>query len=186
MESITVVLFNLLRYILFFGPIIFLVIRKIIVKPKKPEFVFADFGSRLGAFILDNIIIFVPAQIISAIALLPSFIAIGTQTGPETRSSTTTSSVFPILSLILLIVFPLINIYLQGRYGATVGKMVVKIRCVNGDGKPIGFLRSLMREVLKIGSAAPFFIGFIWMFFEPGRQTFHDLVVKSYVIKKIQ
>ena len=68
-------------------------------------------------------------------------------------------------------------------YGATIGKIIVKIRIIDADswGK-ISMFSSFSRAVGRIFSEMFFYIGFLVGFFNEGRKTFHDITGKSLVI----
>jgi uncharacterized RDD family membrane protein YckC len=70
-------------------------------------------------------------------------------------------------------------------YGATPGKMLLGIRVVKSDGSPVDWLTAFMREVVgKILSSLPLDLGFLWAFFHPKRQTWHDLIANTLVVHR--
>ncbi len=68
-------------------------------------------------------------------------------------------------------------------YGATLGKMVVKIKVVSVDDleRP-NFIFSLIRAFGRIVDELLFYIGFIVAFFSKARLTWHDRFAKTLVI----
>ncbi len=68
-------------------------------------------------------------------------------------------------------------------YGATVGKIITKIRVIdfNHLGR-VSLATSITRSILRIISEMFFYVGFIFAFFSEGRQTFHDKISKTLVI----
>jgi len=68
-------------------------------------------------------------------------------------------------------------------YGATVGKLIAKIRVIDYDdfGK-ITLVNSAVRSAGRIVSEMLFYIGFIVAFFTDSRQTFHDKFGKTLVV----
>ena len=68
-------------------------------------------------------------------------------------------------------------------YGATIGKIVVKIRVIDANewGR-VSMFSSLLRAVGRIFSEMFFYIGFLIGFFNDGRKTFHDITGKSLVV----
>ena len=68
-------------------------------------------------------------------------------------------------------------------YGATLGKIVMKIRVISVDyiDKP-NFQASLIRAVIRIVSELFFYLGFIWALFYPLKQTWHDKVARTAVV----
>ncbi|MEZ0348776.1 MAG: RDD family protein [Thermus sp.] len=69
-------------------------------------------------------------------------------------------------------------------YGATPGKMALGLRVVRTDGKPMDWLTAFMREVVgKTLSTLPFLLGYLWAFFHPKRQAWHDLIADTLVVR---
>ncbi|RYA22527.1 RDD family protein [Malaciobacter marinus] len=68
-------------------------------------------------------------------------------------------------------------------YGATVGKIIVKIKVIdyNHLGR-VSLLNSMFRSAGRILSEMFFYIGFLLGFFSEGRQTFHDKIGRTLVI----
>jgi uncharacterized RDD family membrane protein YckC len=68
-------------------------------------------------------------------------------------------------------------------YGATIGKIVAKIRVIDANhwGR-VSFLSSLLRSIGRIFSEMFFYVGFLIGFFNDGRKTFHDIVGKTLVV----
>jgi len=68
-------------------------------------------------------------------------------------------------------------------YGATLGKMVMRIRVVT-----IGLLdnptwsESFTRAAVRVFGESVFYLGFAWAFFDPDRQAWHDKAAKTLVI----
>ncbi|WP_448569231.1 RDD family protein [Thermus sp.] len=70
-------------------------------------------------------------------------------------------------------------------YGATPGKMLLGIRVVKTDGRPVDWLTALMREVVgKTLSTLPLGLGYLWAFFHPKRQAWHDLIADTLVVHR--
>jgi uncharacterized RDD family membrane protein YckC len=69
------------------------------------------------------------------------------------------------------------------QYGATLGKIVMKIRIVEIRtlSNP-GFLSAFNRSVFRIVSEVLFYLGFLWALFDPARRSWHDLSAKTLVI----
>lgn len=68
-------------------------------------------------------------------------------------------------------------------YGATVGKIVTKIRVIDANhwGR-VSFFGSFLRAVGRIFSEMFFYVGFVIAFFNDGRKTFHDITGKTLVV----
>ena len=69
------------------------------------------------------------------------------------------------------------------QYGATLGKMAVKIRVVEiATGANPSVLSSLNRAIFRIVSEMLFYLGFLWGVFDSARQTWHDKTAKTLVV----
>ncbi len=69
------------------------------------------------------------------------------------------------------------------QYGATLGKIVMKIRIIETKtlSNP-GFLSAFNRAVFRIVSEMLFYLGFAWAFFDPYRRSWHDLSARTLVV----
>lgn len=105
-------------------------------------------------------------------------------------------SVFGVLEMVGVdlpgpIRFSLVALYrilLEGSpCGQTVGKRFLRIRVaraqsIAGDGPGLGFPRSSVRWAVGWISAAPLFLGYLWMLWDDNGQTWHDKASSSTVI----
>lgn len=68
-------------------------------------------------------------------------------------------------------------------YGATIGKLIVKIRVIDFDdfGK-VTLMNSAVRSAGRIISEMIFYIGFLIAFYTESKQTFHDKFGKTLVV----
>jgi uncharacterized RDD family membrane protein YckC len=78
----------------------------------------------------------------------------------------------------------LINIYLVGTYGYSIGKKIFGLRITKENGKyPIGIVDALIREVLgKFVSTVVLLLGYAWIIIDEKKQGFHDKIAKTYVV----
>ncbi|AXX95099.1 RDD family protein [Arcobacter ellisii] len=68
-------------------------------------------------------------------------------------------------------------------YGATIGKIVAKIRVIDANNwGRVNLFSSLLRAVGRIFSEMFFYVGFLLGFFNDGRKTFHDITGKTLVV----
>jgi uncharacterized RDD family membrane protein YckC len=71
----------------------------------------------------------------------------------------------------------------QGK-GQTPGMKAVGNRLLDAQtGQPIGSGRAFGRNLAQILSAAACYLGFLWMLWDPKKQTWHDKLVNSVVVK---
>ncbi|WP_263831859.1 RDD family protein [Sulfurospirillum oryzae] len=68
-------------------------------------------------------------------------------------------------------------------YGATLGRIAVKIRVIStADLENPSLLLALSRSAFRIISESLFYLGFIWAFLNPKRETWHDRVANTLVV----
>jgi uncharacterized RDD family membrane protein YckC len=84
-----------------------------------------------------------------------------------------------------ILVFVYLIAFDGGKRGATPGKRVVGIRVADADeGGPIGYRRAAVRRLGYLIGGLPFFAGWLWGLFDPHRQTWHDKLARSVVIRR--
>lgn len=70
-----------------------------------------------------------------------------------------------------------------GPSGQTVGKKVLDIRVVRSiDGGPLGWGTALLRHLASFLSALPCGLGYLWMLWDPEKQTWHDKLSSTVVV----
>ncbi len=82
--------------------------------------------------------------------------------------------------LLLKVIYQTFFVY---QYGATLGKIAMKIQVVDKQEfqRPI-FASALNRGVFRIISEMLFYLGFIWAFYRKDRATWHDLSARTLVV----
>jgi uncharacterized RDD family membrane protein YckC len=76
--------------------------------------------------------------------------------------------------------------YFHGKTGQTPGNAVLGIRVVDvrdNLGQPIGYGRALIRWLVSIVSALVFLLGYLWMLWDPNKQTWHDKAAGSVPVR---
>lgn len=130
----------------------------------------APFGKRFLAFLVDEILI--------------SFLIFIAFSGSFENAKTLLEMINITNSIFFQIV--LILIFYQGifvaLYGATLGKMLFKIKIINIYylDKP-SFAYSFLRAIVRILSSF-FYLGYIFAFLNPQRQTWQDKIAKTWVV----
>ncbi len=67
--------------------------------------------------------------------------------------------------------------------GTTIGGIICQLRIVRIDGSPLTFSDALVRALTGVFSAGALGIGFLWILRDEQRQSWHDLVAGTYVVK---
>ncbi len=87
------------------------------------------------------------------------------------------------LFVYIMVVKTLYQTIFIALYGATLGKMALKMHVVDTEylGKP-SFFEALLRAVMRVVSEALFYVGFLSANFNNMRQTWHDKFGKTLVV----
>jgi uncharacterized RDD family membrane protein YckC len=126
---------------------------------------YAGLGSRFVALLIDGIIVSVIGGIIGLI--------FGSSPGEPNG----------VVSVINLVIGAAYYIYFIGSSGLTLGGRVLGCKVVDYNGQQPSYGTAAIRWLMSIVSAAVLFIGYIWAFFDKNKQTWHDKVARTYVVK---
>ncbi len=126
---------------------------------------------RAIAFIIDDFLI-------SMIIFIAFYTQISKASTPE-EVIITINTLFPYIILLKIIY----QTFFVWQYGATIGKMALKIRVVDEKSfDNLDLKNSFLRAVVRIVSESLFYLGFVWGILSPTKQTWHDKVAKSLVL----
>jgi uncharacterized RDD family membrane protein YckC len=81
-------------------------------------------------------------------------------------------------------IFLLYDVLLNGRFGATVGKMAIGAKITMVDGSPIGYNRALLRWLAARLSDFFFFFGYLLIGLRRDKRGLHDLLAGTKVVFK--
>lgn len=98
----------------------------------------------------------------------------------EVPTSSTIAITVGLAAVLSVLAFGLV-VVMDGR-GGSPGKRAVGIRLVGMDYRPIGTGRALGRAIVRIFSGAICYLGYLWMLWDPNKQTWHDKAVSSIVV----
>jgi uncharacterized RDD family membrane protein YckC len=135
------------------------------------EFHIASTKKRLGAFVIDDIIVSIFLLVIfySQLVELKDPMAI---------------SLFLQRNFLVFVMLKIIyQTFFVWQGGMTPGKILMKIRVVEYDGGYIPSLwTALLRAFLRIVSESLFYIGYLFAYFNPLVQTLHDKFAQTVVV----
>lgn len=145
---------------------------------------YAGFGARFLALAVDGMIV----GAIYLILMIPVLI-MGVMTAAGGRQNP--AAVAPLISVLGLL-FQLIGwaatvgyyIYFTAK-GQTLGKKALKIKVVGVENAQApGYTKAFLREVVgKMVSAMIFGLGYLWMLWDGKKQTWHDKIAGTVVVK---
>ena len=84
------------------------------------------------------------------------------------------------------VVFLVALAYFAGMWAwkaTTVGGIVLGLKVVRLDNQPVTFLVALVRGLASAFSAAVFFLGFLWIAWDPEKQGWHDRIAGTVVVR---
>ena len=146
--------------------------------------IYASFLSRFLAYTIDFFIIFF--LIFFTVTVLIFIIAFANSTleGNKILKVINTILFLLIVGIIFGIYFFYSIIFLTFK-GTTPGKRIFNLVVVKENNKKITFFTALLRELLgKIVSGLFFGIGYYWVIWDEKKQTWHDKIAGTIVIKK--
>lgn len=129
--------------------------------------VYAGFWERFLAGIVDAILVAIASGVISVVfGLMGDF---GKSLG----------------SLVTLVLSCGYYVYFISQKGQTIGKRALSIRVQNeSTGQNLDVVSAILREVVgKFISGIVLLLGYLWMLWDPKKQTWHDKIAKSVVVK---
>jgi uncharacterized RDD family membrane protein YckC len=144
-------------------------------------FVYASVLDRFVAVLIDAFVMVGCIFILALPFILTATIVVSS--GPPIKT-VADEPWFGVFMVILLYGFPpAYEIFMIGKYGATWGKMAVKIKVVRPDGERVSYGRSTGRYFAKIPSAMILYIGFLMAFWDKERRALHDQICQTRVIR---
>lgn len=164
-----------------------------------PGWEYAGFWIRATAYIIDGIILgFITAIlwfIVIAVAGAIGFGAAATSgvgaDGTLTESEVAVIGVgilaaITVLGIMTLAVTVLYFIFFWVKRGGTLGQTLLGMRVAReADGSPIGWSTAIVRYVMMLISFLIFYLGVIWVAFEPRKRGWHDMVAGTVVVRRV-
>jgi len=148
----------------------------------------ASWGSRLGAYLIDFLVVLIPVVFLAAVLF-------GGATDADSVWGWVGASILYALlfAAVFFLYAPLLMIREGARNGQTLGKQLVGIRVVRDNGLPFGFGAAVLREVvlkqLAVGIASsiipfiPWFLDYFWPLWDDQNRALHDMGASTHVIK---
>ena len=153
----------------------------------------ASWGTRLGAYIIDALVIIVPTLVVLGI------LGIGFLANSDDDNTGFFALVGGLILTVLVLVVisflyaPLLMKREGARNGQTLGKQWLGIRVVRDNGQPFSFGSAAVREVLlknlAVGIASsiipllPWFLNFFWPLWDDQNRALHDMASSTHVVK---
>ena len=146
----------------------------------------ASWGTRLAAYLIDFLILLVPAVVLAVIVIA---IAAGSDTG-----AIVTGILGFLAYLVVALIYAPVLMARDGVHnGKTWGKQMMGIRVVRDSGQPMGFGWAALREIavknLGVGIASsiipiiPWFLNFFWPLWDGENRALHDMICSTHVVR---
>ncbi|WP_434594013.1 RDD family protein [Streptomyces sp. A5-4] len=133
----------------------------------------AHWGQRVGAHLLDALIIVGPMYALGFIDLANSDDPANADPGP-----------FFMIGLVYALGMGIFQLYKEGKTGQTTGKKVLGISLHReADGSTLGFGMAFMRKLAHVLDSIACYLGWLWPLWDIKKQTFADKVCGTVVIK---
>ena len=133
----------------------------------------APIGKRMGAFMIDDIVV----SILLFIIFYNQLMSINPQEPLQLISFLETNGIYFILLRFLY------HLYFTWQSGQTLGKRVVKIRVVEQESGEIpSFQVAILRSGFRVVSESIFYLGYLLAYFTPMVQTLHDKISNTVVV----
>lgn len=161
---------------------------------------YAGFGRRLGAYILDGLILGIPLGMVSVIVFVsflgnsPELIELFSDPALEYERELTDEEVFTVIrvffgSTAMVAVISMILSWLyfalfhSSKWQATLGKKILGIKVADAYGERIRFGRATGRYFAKALLSGILLIGYIIAAFTERKQALHDLIAGTIVVE---
>ena len=160
-----------------------------------PAWELATFLRRLSAYLLDMALFNLPLLVFLASLGVLIFVSINQASDPEGSGGGTLLVVMVVLTVVGLVLMAGYVIWwlLALRWGQTPGKQLVGIRVIKVSGEPSDwghtFLREFVTKMILGGIASGITSGIyllvdnFWSLFDGNRQTLHDKMVSTLVVR---
>jgi len=145
----------------------------------RPNYTFAPVWKRFTAFFLDIIILILLVILgYNIIKILAFFIGILSWSEFVTRYWYYFSlGITIVIGFIYFTYLPTTDLY------ATVGQTICGLRQLDINGNKLTYPKSLLKLVMSYISKI-LYIGYIYVYYSPYKQTFHDKIAKVYLIER--
>ena len=149
--------------------------------------IYGGFWLRLGAFMIDQIALFLLRLPIEIAFRAYIFWVMFQSSSRSYETFWLTRGVWIAYGLYFLLAIAIsvsYFVFFVGRYGGTPGKLALKLRIVRSDLSKVTYKRALGRYLAQILSAGLLYIGYIMAGFDSEKRALHDYLCDTRVIKR--
>jgi uncharacterized RDD family membrane protein YckC len=165
-----------------------------IQQPAMPGGQLASWGSRLGAYLIDGLVLLVPGIILFFVIVAGAVGISGDDDDVAVGAAIGAFLLFFLIFAIISLLYAPLLMMRQGQHnGQTWGKQLLGIRVVRDNGQPFTFGPAALREVvlksLAVGVASsiipiiPWFLNFFWPLWDDENRALHDMAASTHVVQ---
>lgn len=138
------------------------------------ELEYGSFAVRFVAKVIDGLIM-------SPVSIGLNFV-MGSGLFGEPASPGGFFAIFGLVNIIQQLLAASYSTFFVGRYAATPGKMIMKLKIVTADGGPVSYQRALARHFAEMISGLTLMIGYLMAAFDEQRRSLHDRICNTRVV----
>lgn len=143
---------------------------------------YAGFWMRFVAYLIDGIIMLVPAAMIISSIVFFQAIFFYDAFLYDNLGWFWEDGIYYLLGILMNLFY--FGIFHATKWQATPGKRILNLKVVDESGNRLSFGRSMLRSLATYISTIPLYIGCILAGITERKQALHDIIVKTYVVKK--
>ena len=148
-----------------------------------PDRLYAGFWRRLGAFIIDVVMI----SLVCALMGVMAYVAYKVGLAAHNRKISFGNAA-PLMAFFTLGVVLLASAYFvvfHGMSGQTIGKSVLRLRVIGSEQQRITYGRALLRWIATIGfGLLSFGVSFLWIIWSREKRGWHDFLARTWVVRE--
>ncbi|MEM9518030.1 MAG: RDD family protein [Actinomycetota bacterium] len=157
-----------------------------VVEAEFPPLIGAGFFRRWASVVIDSLLI----TVLAVPVMLGVFVILPTErvrcadgSGVCDEPTETGLLMLPLTALVIVLMVLWYIAEFEGNRGATLGRRAMRLRVVSeGTANRIGSGRALLRLFTKPISSSVFGLGYLWMLWDPKKQTWHDKLARAQVV----
>ncbi len=155
----------------------------------------ASWGARLGAYLIDGLVLLVPGTILF-VALVAGAVGL-TGDDEDVAAGAALGAIFLwflLMAVVYMLYAPLLMARQGPKNGQTWGKQLLNVRVVRTNGERVTFGAAAVREVLlkflAVGIASsiipliPIILNFFWPLWDDENRALHDMAASTRVVKE--
>src|SRR5262245_7214884 len=151
-------------------------------EPREDERRWGGFFRRLGAGIIDFVVIALLSSLMAATAYVGY--KVGLTAHNRLISWNNAAPLFSFLTLAWIALTSGYFVVVHGMEGKTIGKWLLGLRVVGAGQSPITYRRALLRWIATVGfGLASLGLSLLWILWQKEKRTWHDFLARTWVIR---